>query len=234
MQVMNLLSHVHIKLERMFPCNEYVWLRSVKDRRFIDTLNTNCSEILTTMFQLCRRFGGLILDRVVNFYGFVIFQPIINGIGGNLVSIQASRISTKLHQTSIMGILPPRSKMWVSPWTALFRGCKWYNDARITNVAATYFSHFHQLHNPPFAFVRSSVRENCQNTHLHGGGRRTDLHFHRRLHETQSSLATRVLCDLIPHGGCISGEHDDSESCELKARRVISERSWSGPWTINE
>lgn len=77
-------------------------------------------------------FGGLILDQVVDeFHGFVIFQPIINGIGGNLVSVQASRISTMLHQTSIMGILPPYSKMWVAPWTALFKGSPYAKTARI-------------------------------------------------------------------------------------------------------
>ncbi|TMW40164.1 hypothetical protein DOY81_014756 [Sarcophaga bullata] len=34
--------------------------------------------------------GGLVLDAAVEvFHGFVVFQPIINGIGGNLVSVQA-------------------------------------------------------------------------------------------------------------------------------------------------
>ncbi|GJQ68186.1 hypothetical protein Trydic_g10743 [Trypoxylus dichotomus] len=65
--------------------------------------------------------GGLVLDSAVdNFAGFVVFQPIINGIGGNLVSIQASRLATMLHQTSLPGIIPPHTKQWVAPWTALF------------------------------------------------------------------------------------------------------------------
>lgn len=69
--------------------------------------------------------GGLILSKAVNTLpGFVIFQPIINGIGGNLVSVQASRISTTLHQTSLMGILPPHSRIRISPWAALFKGGK--------------------------------------------------------------------------------------------------------------
>lgn len=78
------------------------------------------------------RLGGLILNEVVNkFTGFVVFQPIINGIGGNLVSVQASRISTMLHQTSILGILPPHAKLWVAPWTALFKGAPYAKTARI-------------------------------------------------------------------------------------------------------
>ena len=69
------------------------------------------------------RLGGLVLSQAVDVLkGFLIFQPIINGIGGNLVSVQASRISTTLHQTSLMGILPPHSTMCVTPWKALFKG----------------------------------------------------------------------------------------------------------------
>ncbi|XP_050313306.1 solute carrier family 41 member 1-like [Anthonomus grandis grandis] len=67
--------------------------------------------------------GGLVLDQAVNqFPGYVTFQPIINGIGGNLVSVQASRTSTMLHKTSIKGVIPPHTKQWVAPWTALLSG----------------------------------------------------------------------------------------------------------------
>lgn len=65
--------------------------------------------------------GGLVLDAAVGSYkGFVVFQPIINGIGGNLVSVQASKISTMLHQSSIIGIIPPHAKIFELPWRALF------------------------------------------------------------------------------------------------------------------
>lgn len=75
--------------------------------------------------------GGLILSEAVDvLVGFVIFQPIINGIGGNLVSVQASRISTTLHQTSLMGILPPHAQIWVSPWKALFKGGKYFSMSK--------------------------------------------------------------------------------------------------------
>uniref|UniRef100_A0AAZ3QKU2 Solute carrier family 41 member n=1 Tax=Oncorhynchus tshawytscha TaxID=74940 RepID=A0AAZ3QKU2_ONCTS len=54
-------------------------------------------------------FGGLILDKTVsdpNFEGMAVFTPVINGVGGNLVAIQASRISTYLHFWSMPGVLP--------------------------------------------------------------------------------------------------------------------------------
>lgn len=73
--------------------------------------------------QMQFRMGGLVLDAAVNVYkGFVVFQPIINGIGGNLVSVQASKISTMLHQSSIIGIVPPHSTICESPWRALVNG----------------------------------------------------------------------------------------------------------------
>lgn len=68
-------------------------------------------------------FGGLVLDQAVDsFEGFVVFQPIINGIGGNLVSVQASKISTYLHQTTIPGLLPAQSGVCESPYSALIYG----------------------------------------------------------------------------------------------------------------
>ncbi|XP_011880271.1 PREDICTED: solute carrier family 41 member 1 isoform X2 [Vollenhovia emeryi] len=76
--------------------------------------------------------GGLVLERMIDSYkGSEVFQPVINGIGGNLVSVHASRMSTMLHQSSIMGILPPHGKIWVFPWTALFVGSPYAKTARL-------------------------------------------------------------------------------------------------------
>uniref|UniRef100_A0A8C2TT04 Solute carrier family 41 member n=1 Tax=Coturnix japonica TaxID=93934 RepID=A0A8C2TT04_COTJA len=53
--------------------------------------------------------GGLILDRTVsdpNFAGMAVFTPVINGVGGNLVAVQASRISTYLHMSGMPGESP--------------------------------------------------------------------------------------------------------------------------------
>lgn len=76
--------------------------------------------------------GGIVLEAAVNnFSGFVVFQPIINGIGGNLVSVQASKISTMLHQSSLPGIIPPHAKIFEMPWRALFKGTPYSKTARI-------------------------------------------------------------------------------------------------------
>lgn len=50
--------------------------------------------------------GGLILGKTVsnpNFAGMAVFTPVINGVGGNLVAVQASRISTYLHMLGMPG-----------------------------------------------------------------------------------------------------------------------------------
>ncbi|XP_072305627.1 solute carrier family 41 member 3 isoform X2 [Eucyclogobius newberryi] len=69
-------------------------------------------------------FGGLILDKTVsdpNFKGMAVFTPVINGVGGNLVAIQASRISTYLHFWSIPGVLPYQMRQyWPNPSITFF------------------------------------------------------------------------------------------------------------------
>lgn len=68
--------------------------------------------------------GGLILDKTVsdpNFKGMAVFTPVINGVGGNLVAIQASRISTYLHFWSVPGVLPFKMKEhWPNPCVTFF------------------------------------------------------------------------------------------------------------------
>ncbi|XP_060892438.1 solute carrier family 41 member 2 [Labrus mixtus] len=61
-------------------------------------LRTGWEPIITAM--IISSVGGLILDKTVsdpNLAGIIVYAPVINGIGGNLVSIQSSRISTSLH-----------------------------------------------------------------------------------------------------------------------------------------
>lgn len=93
-------------------------------------LTTGWVPVLSALF--ISGLGGLVLDTAVGiFNGFVVFQPIINGIGGNLVSVQASKISTMLHQSSIFGIVPPHAKIFEAPWKALFKGVPYAKTARI-------------------------------------------------------------------------------------------------------
>ncbi|XP_036726480.1 solute carrier family 41 member 3 isoform X5 [Balaenoptera musculus] len=69
--------------------------------------------------MLVSSFGGLILNKTISkqqFRGMAIFAPIICGVGGNLVAIQTSRISTYLHLWSTPGVLPLwMKKCWPNP-----------------------------------------------------------------------------------------------------------------------
>ncbi|KAL0103320.1 hypothetical protein PUN28_017537 [Cardiocondyla obscurior] len=108
-----------------------IWIVIVLKNKYTrNVLKSGWVPILSAL--LISGGGGLVLEKMINeFPGSEAFQPVINGIGGNLVSVQASRMSTMLHQSSIMGILPPHDKIWVFPWTALFVGSPYAKTARL-------------------------------------------------------------------------------------------------------
>ncbi|CAF0934245.1 unnamed protein product [Rotaria sp. Silwood1] len=62
-----------------------------------DVLIHGWSPIIAAMF--ISSTGGLILAFAVQtLHGIIAFQPVMNGVCGNLVTVQASRLSTALHQ----------------------------------------------------------------------------------------------------------------------------------------
>jgi len=79
-----------------------------------DALLHGWSPVLVSM--LLSSGGGLILDYAQEmFNGIAVFQPVMNGVGGNLVAVQASRMSTYLHTKANSD----DSKSCVSPVNAL-------------------------------------------------------------------------------------------------------------------
>ncbi|NWT40743.1 S41A2 protein, partial [Chroicocephalus maculipennis] len=93
-------------------------------------LHSGWEPVITAM--VISSIGGLILDTTVsdpNLVGIVVYTPVINGIGGNLVAIQASRISTYLHLHSIPGELPEEAKGCYYP-------CRTYYGAGVNNKSA--------------------------------------------------------------------------------------------------
>ncbi|XP_058791348.1 solute carrier family 41 member 1-like isoform X2 [Phymastichus coffea] len=62
-----------------------------------EVLDHGWTPVISAM--LISSAGGLILDYTIsNYKGIAVFQLVINGVGGNLVAVQASRISTSLHK----------------------------------------------------------------------------------------------------------------------------------------
>lgn len=91
----------------------WAWLasRNVYSRQVLDT---GWTPVIAAM--LISSVGGLILDFTVSQYkGVAVFQLIINGVGGNLVAVQASRISTELHSKATLGHLPKGMKVCLNP-----------------------------------------------------------------------------------------------------------------------
>lgn len=69
--------------------------------------------------------GGLILDYTVsNYKGIAVFQLVINGIGGNMVAVHASRLSTSLHtgqkEDSVLGSTTKLLLLMVIPGQLIF------------------------------------------------------------------------------------------------------------------
>ncbi|KAK9890404.1 hypothetical protein WA026_010495 [Henosepilachna vigintioctopunctata] len=81
----------------------WVWIAK-KNSATRDVLYHGWTPVVGAM--LISSIGGLILDFMVSrFEGIAVFQPLVNGVGGNLVAVQASRISTALHKQAALGIL---------------------------------------------------------------------------------------------------------------------------------
>ncbi|XP_075995006.1 solute carrier family 41 member 2 [Genypterus blacodes] len=95
-------------------------------------LRTGWEPIITAM--IISSIGGLILDKTVsdpNLAGIIVYAPVINGIGGNLVSIQSSRISTDLHLKFPPGEVPEGRKRCYNPCRIFFGSGANHRSAQI-------------------------------------------------------------------------------------------------------
>ncbi|XP_066997189.2 solute carrier family 41 member 1 [Anabrus simplex] len=107
----------------------WVWI-SKRNKHTREVLYHGWVPVLVAM--LISSIGGLILDVMVSrFEGIAVFQPVINGVGGNLVAVQASRISTALHRVAQLGTLPDDAVIWISPYAAFFGKGKHARTARV-------------------------------------------------------------------------------------------------------
>lgn len=92
----------------------WVWIAK-RNKHTRTVLYTGWSPVLAAM--LISSLGGIILDVMVSRHeGIAVFQPVINGVGGNLVAVQASRISTALHRDAELGtLLDEETVVFISP-----------------------------------------------------------------------------------------------------------------------
>ncbi|KAG6443594.1 hypothetical protein O3G_MSEX002957 [Manduca sexta] len=100
-------------------------------------LTSGWTPVISALF--ISGIGGIVLDQAVDHYrGYEVFQPIVNGIGGNLVCVQSSRLATHLHQTAIPGVLPENTKIIEWPWKTLFYGTTAAKVARMLLILAVF------------------------------------------------------------------------------------------------
>nr|XP_023011867.1 solute carrier family 41 member 1-like isoform X2 [Leptinotarsa decemlineata] len=106
----------------------WAWIAS-RNEYTHKVLFSGWSPVITAM--IISSIGGLVLDFTVSqFKGVAVFQLVINGVGGNLVAVQASRISTELHSIGKPGHLPEHMQVCISP-------CSAFCDKKETSHAGT-------------------------------------------------------------------------------------------------
>ncbi|CAD5226874.1 unnamed protein product [Bursaphelenchus xylophilus] len=82
------------------------WIRIAKrEEATLSILRDGWCPIVFSM--LISSSGGFVLETAMRrFPQMALFQPVINGVGGNLAAVHASRISTFYHKSSNLGFLP--------------------------------------------------------------------------------------------------------------------------------
>ncbi|XP_075688536.1 solute carrier family 41 member 1-like isoform X1 [Rhinoderma darwinii] len=123
-----LFSYIDVQYLSPLICAVFIiliplWVAIAKQSASIaEVLKSGWQPVIVAMS--ISSIGGLILDKTVTdpkFEGMAVFTPVINGVAGNLVAIQASRISTFLHFWSMPGVLPYKMRQhWPNPCTTFF------------------------------------------------------------------------------------------------------------------
>jgi len=110
-----------------------IWIVICARNEYVrDVLIHGWSPVVAAMF--ISSAGGLILDFAVQtLRGVAVFQPVMNGVGGNLVAVQASRLSTALHRQGRPGEFRDSAQYFASKWCpnphkVFFLKEKWFID----------------------------------------------------------------------------------------------------------
>nr|XP_016940155.1 solute carrier family 41 member 1-like [Drosophila suzukii] len=88
-----------------------IWLLVVIPNVYVRPILLVSWKPVITALCISQIAGFVLSSSVHGFRAFAIFSPIINGIGGNLVSVEASHMSSVLYQRSILGVLPEDSRI---------------------------------------------------------------------------------------------------------------------------
>ncbi|CAI4221340.1 unnamed protein product [Auanema sp. JU1783] len=99
-------SWLNVSIILLFVLLTPLWIRvALTDEGTSEVLSKGWSPVIFSM--LISSGGGFILENAIReFSSMAVFQPVINGVGGNLAAVQASRLSTFFHQSGTLGELP--------------------------------------------------------------------------------------------------------------------------------
>ncbi|CAD5226190.1 unnamed protein product [Bursaphelenchus xylophilus] len=95
----------------LFISSTVIWaLAASKNPATLEVLKHGWYIVILAM--LISSGGGYVLKMAMTkFSSLAVFQPVVNGVGGNLVAVQASKISTYLHRHGKPGVLPENKIM---------------------------------------------------------------------------------------------------------------------------
>jgi solute carrier family 41 len=100
--------------------------------------------------------GGYIMGFAVEKYeDIAVFQPVVNGVGGNLVAIFSSRLSTALHRTSTLGSRATWTpqKWYQYPFDTFFNRSSKFLELKMISILFSF---------KYFIFKRSGIKDcNC-------------------------------------------------------------------------
>uniref|UniRef100_A0A3B5KVX3 Solute carrier family 41 member n=1 Tax=Xiphophorus couchianus TaxID=32473 RepID=A0A3B5KVX3_9TELE len=129
---MEFYPYVLYLVDLLYLCLIPVWMViSSKHPASHILLRSGWEPIITAM--VISRYSSLHLHLycLVHRLLFVFFPPSINGVGGNLVSVQASRISTHLHLNYSPGELPVGSRSCFNPFQTFFGSGAHHRSAQV-------------------------------------------------------------------------------------------------------
>lgn len=112
-----------------------IWIGVARSNPYTsDVITRGWTPIVIAVFiSSC---GGFILEHgKTRFSRLPVFQPVVNGVGGNLVAVQASRLSTSLHRNGKPGQLPGNFKLLTGPLELFFGRKRTYQtDINLTTA----------------------------------------------------------------------------------------------------
>ncbi|XP_049954946.1 solute carrier family 41 member 1-like [Schistocerca serialis cubense] len=125
------LSYMPVIIIVLFAFTTPFWVCFANQNKYTrSVLTSGWSPVIAAMGISI--IGGLFLDVLMSKYPTIaVFQPVINGVGGNLVSVLSSRLSTCLHRKHQFGHLPPGTRICISPFDAF---CSKEADSKTARV----------------------------------------------------------------------------------------------------